>query len=36
MNLTPHHIKYFAHELTRSCSSESAEKVDWSRREWAS
>jgi hypothetical protein len=24
MNLTPHHAKYFAHELTKRCSSQSA------------
>jgi SNF2 family DNA or RNA helicase len=27
MNLTPYHTKYFAHELTRRCSSDSAEKL---------
>ena len=27
MNLTPYHAKYFAHELTKRCSSDSAEKL---------
>ena len=27
MNLTPYHAKYFAHELTKRCSSDSAGKL---------
>src|SRR4030067_55 len=27
MNLTAHHAKYFAHELTKRCSSDSIEKL---------
>ena len=27
MNLTPHHAKFFAHELTKRCSSDSIEKL---------
>jgi hypothetical protein len=27
MNLTPYHAKYFAHELTKRCSSDSLEKL---------
>jgi hypothetical protein len=27
MNLTPYHTKYFAHKLTRRCSSDSAESL---------
>src|SRR6266852_5602164 len=27
MPLTPHHAKYFAHELTKRCPSDSAEKL---------
>jgi hypothetical protein len=27
MNLTPYHTKYFAYELTKRCSSDSAEKL---------
>lgn len=27
MNLTAYHAKYFAHELTKRCSSDSAEKL---------
>ena len=27
MNLTSYHAKYFAHELTKRCSSDSAEKL---------
>jgi hypothetical protein len=27
MNLTPHHAKYVAHELTKRCSSQSAAQL---------
>src|SRR5438477_1121917 len=27
MNLTPHHAKFYAHELTKRCASDSAEKL---------
>ena len=27
MNLTPYHAKFFAHELTRRCPSDSVEKL---------
>jgi len=27
MNLTPYHAKYFAHELTKRCGSDSVEKL---------
>ena len=27
MDLTPYHAKYFAHELTKRCSSDSIEKL---------